>query len=79
MPQGTWQDRGNGELWLDHLTLRPQDLEQLQVIRWLTAWNVKFPEGFLAQLPDLEWLDIRGGSRSDLSLVTGCTNYEASS
>jgi hypothetical protein len=70
--KGKWQDRGNGEVWMDHVAVKEADLDRLRSVQWLTAWNVKFPEGFLAQLPQLVWLDLRGGSRSNLELLDGC-------
>jgi hypothetical protein len=64
--------RSDDNVWLDHVTLVSSDLEWLAQVRRLTAWNVKVPEGFYARLPHLEWLDVRGGSRTSADFVTGC-------
>ena len=58
-------------LWLDHAIISEQDIAWLEPIERLTLWNVKLPKGFLAKLPRLWWLDIRGGSADDLSLLQG--------
>lgn len=36
-------------------------------------WAVKVPHGLLAQLPHLEWLDLRGGSGADVRIADGCS------
>jgi len=44
----------------------------------LTLWNVTFPAGFtFAELPSLRFLDLRGGSRGDLSYLSGATGLRA--
>jgi hypothetical protein len=35
-------------------------------------WNVRVPDGFLAALGHLQWLDLRGGSSVDLRRLAGC-------
>ena len=70
--QPTWEDRGDGAVWISHDKVKPSDLPRLSAVRNLTVWNVRFPDGLLAQLPNLEFLDIRGGSRADLALLDGC-------
>ena len=35
-------------------------------------WAVDLPEGFLATLPNLDWLDVRGGSGASADFVIGC-------
>ncbi len=49
------------------------DRDWLSRAEWLTLWSVKVPEGFLASLPHLRYLDIRGGSAASLAAVEGCT------
>ena len=66
------QDRGGGEFWIDHAVLEEGDLAWLRSATWLMLWNVAVPPGFLAQLPNLWGLDLRGGSATDLSVVDGC-------
>lgn len=48
------------------------DFERLRPLRRLTVWAVKTPAGFFSRLPDLEWLDYRGGSGTDIEFVRGC-------
>lgn len=40
--------------------------------RWLTLWNVTLPPGLLASIPQLDGIDLRGGSADDLSQLEGC-------
>lgn len=68
------KDRGDGDYWIDHAVVEESDREWLVAADWLTLWNVHVPDGFLATLTNLKGLDIRGGSRSDLSLLEGCTS-----
>ena len=62
---------GSDALWIDHATLVDGDLQRFEGVRRLTAWNVKFPPGFLARIPGLWWLDLRGGSASDITVIDG--------
>ena len=69
------QDRGfENPLFLDHVTLGPDDLAALRNQRAVILWNVKAESGFLAQLPNLEWLEIRGGSAPNLQIAAGCSH-----
>lgn len=61
------------EVRLDHTSLSGDDTGWLSGIEWLTLWSVKVPQGFLASLPRLRYLDIRGGSAPSLAAVEGCT------
>lgn len=67
------QDRGQGEFWVDHADITVEDLSWLTRAERLTLWNVRVPPGLLAQLDALWWLDIRGGSATDLATAAGCT------
>ncbi|MCA9625304.1 MAG: hypothetical protein KC731_40055 [Myxococcales bacterium] len=66
------QDRGDGEFWIDHAEIGADDLEWLGRAERLTLWNVLVPEGFLGKLKSLWWLDLRGGTATDLKVATGC-------
>ena len=66
------QDRGEGAFWLDHAIVTDGDVAWLKGARRLTLWNVRLPDGLLARLPKLWWVDLRGGSCTDLELVRGC-------
>ncbi len=66
------QIRSEFEIWIDHARLEPADAEWLRGVRWLTLWNVTVPQGLLASLPNLQGLDLRGGSAPDLALLDGC-------
>jgi hypothetical protein len=66
------QDRGGGELWLDHAAITHDDLPWLMAAEKLTLLNVTVPDGFLARLPKLWWLDLRGGTATDLAVARGC-------
>ena len=59
-------------MWIDHTSLVPSDVEWLSGVRRLTLWAVKTPEGLLPSLPQLQWLDIRGGSGTSIEVVNGC-------
>jgi hypothetical protein len=68
--------RNNRVLWLDHVELLDDDLEWLAAVERLTIWNVKLPPGLLARLEKLWWLDIRGGSATDLRVAKGASNLQ---
>ena len=68
------KERGPGDLWLNHAEITPDDLTWLVSAERLTLWNVRVPTGLLAQLPALWWLDLRGGSATDLSWIGDCAN-----
>jgi hypothetical protein len=61
----------HGSIWLDHAELIEEDLEWLSDTERLTLWNVKVPVGLLARIEKLWWLDIRGGSATDLAAAEG--------
>lgn len=67
-----WTDSDN--LWLDHVTLVEEDVSWLANVRWASFWNVKFPEGFLSRLSNLEYLDVRGGSGTNADFIVGCVS-----
>jgi hypothetical protein len=66
---GRIKSRGPASYWVDHQTLTDRDLDILIGARHLTLWNVKLPPGFLEELPQLELLDIRGGTSSNLTSI----------
>jgi hypothetical protein len=57
-----------GGYWIDHAAISEEDISWLKHATELTLWNVTMPPGFLGQLPNLTWLDIRGGSAKKLDL-----------
>lgn len=66
------QLRGGGEVWIDHAEIVGADAEWMRDAQWLTLWNVTTPPGFLATLPELWAVDLRGGSATDLAVIEGC-------
>jgi len=66
--------RSNGDIWVDHAEIFPEDHEWLSDARKLTLWNVKVPCGFLPRLERLWWLDVRGGAASSLDFAQGLRN-----
>ncbi len=64
--------RGTDEVRIDHAVIEPADLDWLAPVRRLTLWAVEVPDGFLRTLPNLEWLDVRGGSGASADHVIGC-------
>jgi hypothetical protein len=64
--------RGTAEVWIDHAVIEPSDFDWLAAVHRLTLWAVDLPEGFLAELPNLDWLDVRGGSGASADFVKGC-------
>lgn len=62
----SFQNRGNGGFWIDHLKLGDAEIDALLEARHLTLWNVKVPESFYARLPQLRSLDVRGGSATNI-------------
>lgn len=65
--------RSEHEVVIDHASLDLRDAEWLSSVRRLTLWAVKIPSGLLASLPQLEWLDLRGGSGASIDVVNGCS------
>jgi hypothetical protein len=65
--------RSPHDVWIDHAPLVDRDVEWLHDVRRLTLWAVPLPDGLLGRLPNLELLDIRGGSGHDMDIVGGCT------
>lgn len=63
---------GPESLVLNHVRLANDDLDWMRGVRRLTLLAAKHPPGFLAALPNLEWLDIQGGSARSLSFVESC-------
>jgi hypothetical protein len=70
------QDRGAGVFWIDHAEITDEDHEFLKFAQRLTLWNVRVPTGFLARLHRLWWIDLRGGSASELDVVVGADNVQ---
>lgn len=65
------QGRGTDEVWIDHAVIQSSDHDWLAPVRRLTLWAVDLPEGFLGTLPNLDWLDVRGGSGASTDFVSG--------
>lgn len=70
------QWRSSDSVWMDHAVLGPSDAEWLSDARRLTLWAVKVPPGLLASLPQLEWLDIRGGSATSIDYISEGRNLK---
>ena len=68
--------RNNNGFWLDHAKIVEEDFAWLASVERLILWNVQVPSGFLARLNKLWWLDIRGGSASDLNVARGATKLQ---
>lgn len=64
--------RGTDEVWIDHAVIEPSDHDWLASVRRLTLWAVDLPDGLLGTLPNLDWLDVRGGSGASADFVIGC-------
>jgi hypothetical protein len=77
LAKGSWQDRGDGEFWIDHRTVADVDADSLAEARHLTLWNVRLPPDFFARLPNLQILDLRGGSGTSLEAVKGALSLRA--
>lgn len=48
----------------------------MAAVETLTMWDVVAPHGFLAALPKLRSLDLRGGTGTDLKLLDGCATLQ---
>ena len=67
-----WDVRADGSVFVSHWRMTAKDISTLASVNHLTLWNVTFPAAFrFAELTTLAWLDIRGGSRHDLSYLRG--------
>lgn len=67
------KQRSNNGLWMDHARIVEEDYAWLASVERLILWNVQIPTEFLARLKKLWWLDIRGGSASDLCVARGAS------
>jgi hypothetical protein len=65
----SFQNRGDGEFWIDHWTLTDPEVAGLKSARHLTLWNVKVPKDFYQRVPALRSLDLRGGSAPNIDSV----------
>lgn len=52
------------------------DAAWLVQARRLTLWAVQIPRGLLGSLPQLEWLDIRGGSGNSIDHISECRDLK---
>lgn len=68
--------RSNRVLQLNHVELFEEDIDWLSATEHLTLWDVRLPAGLLARIEKLWWLDIRGGSATDLSVVKGADKLQ---
>lgn len=69
----TLRSDGNGTIWIDHGSLSESDLELIKNVRRLTLWSVDVAPGLLAKLPELWWIDWRGGpTRNGVSQIGDC-------
>jgi hypothetical protein len=68
--------RNNRVLRLNHVELLDEDIKWLGATERLTLWNVKVPAGLLARIETLWWLDIRGGSATDLAIAKGADKLQ---
>lgn len=66
--------RSKVSLWIDNAFLVKEDFEHLAEIEKLTLWNVTFPQSLLGKLPELQWLDIRGGTLRNLDFLNEVNN-----
>jgi hypothetical protein len=71
-PEAAAEWRNDHDLYLDHVTLKLADADWLTPAKRMTLWAVKVPDGLLAALPSLEYLDLRGGSGTSLTVAAGC-------
>jgi hypothetical protein len=68
--------QSDNAFWLDHAEIVEEDIEWLASVERLVLWNVSVPPGFLARLEKLWWLDVRGGSATDLRIARGATKLQ---
>lgn len=71
-----YKQKDNRVLLLDHVELIEEDIVWLSKTERLTLRNVKAPAGLLARIETLWWLDIRGGSATDLSIAKGAESLQ---
>lgn len=73
---GSWQDRGDGHVWLSDMKLGPDASTRLGGARWLTLTNVGVPRDFYSRLSGLVELEIDGGSAKDVPLIREATEIK---
>ena len=68
--------RSNKNLALSGVELIDEDYTWLAATERLALTSVKLPAGLLARMEKLWWLDIRGGSGTDLEFARGATKLQ---
>jgi hypothetical protein len=68
--------RSNKNLALSGVELLDEDHTWLAATERLALTSVKLPAGLLARMEKLWWLDIRGGSGTDLEFARGATKLQ---
>ncbi len=65
------QWRSPVDVWLDHASISFDDISSYETVEKLTLWNVTYPVDLFSRMPQLWWLDVRGGTtKSFHSLAT---------
>jgi hypothetical protein len=70
------QEYGANWFFIQYAQITDEDYEWLHSVEKLTLRNVKLPDGFLGRLERLWWLDIAGGSATDINRVQGARNLK---
>lgn len=68
--------RSATDIWIDHAFITESDFHWLEPVERLVLWNVKLPDNFLARLPHLKMLDVRGGTAKNTSFLEGLVNLQ---
>jgi len=63
--------RSSVDLWIDHSSISTDEVTDFESVEKLTLWNVTYPVDLFSRMPQLWWLDIRGGTAKNFhSLAT---------
>ena len=54
--------RSSVDVWIDHATISADEFAKFSAVEKLTLWNVNYPADLFSHMPQLWWLDIRGGT-----------------
>jgi hypothetical protein len=68
------QWRSPVDVWIDHASISLDDVTSYEAVEKLTLWNVTYPVDLFSRMPQLWWLDIRGGTAKSFHSVAMAQN-----
>lgn len=66
--------RSPTEIWIDHAHISNDSLKHFAAVEKITMWNVTYCDELFDCLPQLWWLDIRGGTIKNIHSLPAAVN-----